>query len=83
MPVNLSIKHVPDKIVAKLKRRAAANHRSLQGELVTILEQAAETPGTAGETKKSVDEVWRELKRIGLRTPDESVQMIREDRDAR
>jgi hypothetical protein len=37
----------------------------------------------AGETKKSVDEVWRELKRIGLWTPDESVQMIREDRDAR
>jgi len=52
MPVKLSTKHVPDRIVAKLKRRAAANHRSLQGELAAILEQAVATPGTAGETKK-------------------------------
>lgn len=81
MPVTLSIKRVPDKLVARLKRRAAAHHRSLQGELLSLLEQAVATPITAERAKMSVAEVMREIKRIGLRTPDESVQMVREDRD--
>jgi len=38
MPVNLSIKHVPDEIAERLRRRAARNHRSLQRELLSILE---------------------------------------------
>ena len=41
MPVNLSIKNAPDEVVARLKERAKRNHRSLQGELVAILQQAA------------------------------------------
>ena len=84
MPVNLSIKRVPDKVVAELKRRAAANHRSLQGELLKLLEDAVEPGKLAPEAgKRTVEEVWRELQKIGLHTPDTSVQMIREDRDAR
>jgi plasmid stability protein len=31
MPVTLSIKNAPDDIVARLRERAAKNHRSLQG----------------------------------------------------
>ena len=46
MPVNLSIKNVPDHIPARIRRRAAKNHRSLQGELVAILEEI-----TAQETR--------------------------------
>lgn len=42
MPVNLSVKGVPDSLAAKLRRRAERNHRSLQGELMAILEEAAE-----------------------------------------
>jgi hypothetical protein len=38
MPVNLSIKQVPDELAERLRRRAARNHRSLQRELLTILE---------------------------------------------
>lgn len=41
MPVTLTIKQVPDRIAEKLRLRAAASHRSLQGELMAILEQAA------------------------------------------
>lgn len=41
MPVTLTIKHVPDRIAQKLRLRAATSHRSLQGELMAILEQAA------------------------------------------
>ena len=39
--VNLSIKSAPDALVATLKTRAARHHRSLQGELMAILEVAA------------------------------------------
>ena len=41
MPVNLSIKNVPDEIAEDLRERAARNHRSLQGELLAIIEEAA------------------------------------------
>ena len=41
MPVTLTIKQVPDRIADKLRLRAAASHRSLQGELTAILEEAA------------------------------------------
>jgi len=40
MPVTLTIKQVPDRIADKLRLRAAASHRSLQGELMAILEEA-------------------------------------------
>jgi len=41
MFVNLSVKNVPDALAAKLRERAERNHRSLQGELMAILEAAA------------------------------------------
>jgi plasmid stability protein len=40
MPVNLSVKNVPDELAERLRRRAAANRRSLQRELLNILESA-------------------------------------------
>lgn len=40
MPVTLTIKQVPDRTAEKLRLRAAASHRSLQGELMAILEEA-------------------------------------------
>jgi len=42
MAVNLSIKNVPPSIVQQLRKRAQKNHRSLQGELLTILEESLE-----------------------------------------
>jgi plasmid stability protein len=44
MPVNLSIKNVPDALAAKLRDRAERNHRSLQGEMMAILESAVSDP---------------------------------------
>ncbi|MBN1322143.1 MAG: hypothetical protein JXA87_15025 [Thermoleophilia bacterium] len=41
MPVNLSIKNVPDEVVRGLRNRAANNQRSLQHELLDILRQAS------------------------------------------
>jgi antitoxin FitA len=45
MSVNLSIKNAPDEVVAALKLRAQQNHRSLQGELMAIIEAAARETG--------------------------------------
>lgn len=37
---NLSIKDVPEALAEALRQRAARNHRSLQGELMALLEAA-------------------------------------------
>lgn len=44
MPVNLSIKEVPDVLADGLRRRAARNHRSMQRELMAIVEAAVSGP---------------------------------------
>ncbi len=41
MEVNLSIKGVPEAIAERLRLRAQRHHRSLQGELMAIVERAA------------------------------------------
>ncbi len=48
MAVSLSIKEVPDALARKLRARAAANHRSLQRELMAIVE-AAVSPASSRE----------------------------------
>lgn len=40
---SLSIKDVPEPLAEKLRQRAARNHRSLQGELMAILDAATGT----------------------------------------
>jgi antitoxin FitA len=78
MPTNLSIKNAPDDLVAWLKERAAKNHRSLQGELLAIIEEAVRP-----RRKLTPDEVLAKIRRLGLTTPSESADMVRADRDAR
>ena len=75
--MNLSIKNVPDQTVKRLRERARTNHRSLQGELLAILDEAL------GPRPLSLEEARERLARLGLRTSSESVSMIREDRDGR
>lgn len=62
MPLNLSIKSVPDSLAARLRARAAANHRSLQGELMAILEAAAGesgVPAARTDAVASLPSDWR------------------------
>jgi plasmid stability protein len=47
MPLNLSVKNVPESLAKKLRERAERNHRSLQGELMAILEAAGDEPHIA------------------------------------
>ena len=76
MPVNLSIKNVPDDVAEDLRRRAARNRRSLQGELLVILEESV-----VPDRGLSPSELLREIRSAGLRTPSESAQFLREERD--
>ena len=45
MPKSLSIKNVPEEVVRGLHNRAAANGRTLNAELLSILRQAAKGQG--------------------------------------
>lgn len=72
--VTLSVKNVPIQVAKRLKERAARNHRSLQGELQSILEQAGHV--------LTFDDLAVLAKKLGIKGVDgESVRMIREDRD--
>jgi antitoxin FitA len=76
MPVDLSIKRVPDHLVQRLRERAAKNHRSLQGELMAMLEKQV-----IADDRLTLEQVIELNRASGFRTPSESVEMIREDRD--
>ncbi|HEX4157837.1 MAG TPA: Arc family DNA-binding protein [Rhizomicrobium sp.] len=78
MPVNLSIKNAPEDIVERVRKRAKRNHRSLQGEVLAILDEA-----TRLEERISLHEVMERNRALGVSTPDEATQWIREDRDRR
>jgi plasmid stability protein len=78
MAVTLSIRNVPDDLAAQLRIRAKNNNRSLQGELMHLLETSLQP-----SQSKSVDAVLDELHQLGLSGPDEATAMIREDRDRR
>jgi len=78
VPVNLSIKSVPDALAASLRARAARHHRSLQGELMAILEEAV-----APTRKLSAEEILKRARDLGVSTADEAAAMLRSERDAR
>ncbi|HSM21075.1 MAG TPA: Arc family DNA-binding protein, partial [Rubrivivax sp.] len=50
MGVSLSIKDVPEALAERLRQRAARNHRSLQRELMAIVEAAAGPGAVVGPT---------------------------------
>lgn len=77
---NLSIKDVPEAWAESLRQRALRNHRSLQGELMSIIEQAvvaeadASTPppparaGTRQGTVVGFDRRGHPIMRYGWKT---------------
>lgn len=85
MPVNLSIKNVPDGLADALRERAERNHRSMQGELMAILETALAPPATAlGDTVERRDEEGGGDTAIqgspgGVRTVKQALSLIREE----
>ena len=94
MSINLSIKGVPEPLAERLRARAERNHRSLQGELMQIIERAAaeRTDGPAAlrggalRGTKTIEQIAAEHR---LRFPQPistgplAVDIVRADRDAR
>lgn len=88
---SLSIKDVPEPVLEAIRRRAARNHRSLQGELMAIIvqaaaESAAQPGGPPAAGRKTVEEIaaahrarWPKPFKTGPR----AVDIIRAERDAR
>ena len=58
---NISVKDVPDQWAEALRQRAARNHRSLQGELMAIIELAVQESPRPAESGA----VYGSLKRRG------------------
>lgn len=77
MPVNVSLKNVPDEMLEKLRKRAKRHHRSLQGELMAIIEEAV---GPAGF---SLEQAEAHLNELRFETGDEATAWLRELRSAR
>jgi antitoxin FitA len=73
----LLIRDLDVKVVGRLKERARQNHRSLQGGVKAILEQAAAT-ATRAEALAMIDK-WQ--RRWGERVFSDSTLLIRGDRD--
>ncbi len=69
---------MPDDVADKLRLRAEAHRRSLQGELLAIVEEVVAPP-----TELSPGQLLAYVESLGLRTEDDSVATIRADRDAR
>jgi len=77
-PVSLSVKNVPDEVLQRLRARAKRHHRSLQNELLAIIETAA-----LEDDEITMDELADYARTLGLCTPDEGTAWIRELRDSR
>ena len=78
MTVNLSVKNVPDDVAEKLRQRAKTNHRSLQGELLAVLQEAVSSP-----EKLSAARLLEIVRQSGTRSAREATKFVRETRDAR
>jgi len=76
--VSLSIKNVPEDVVARLRERAARNRRSLQGELLELVVRAASEVPTI-----SARDVFERIKKLNLPAGESSADIIRELRDGR
>ena len=94
MSVNLSIKGVPETLAERLRARAERNHRSLQGELMQIIEHAAaEHPDNPGALRRGAVRGTKTIEQIAaehrvrfphpISTGPLAVDILRADRDAR
>jgi antitoxin FitA len=75
---NLLVRNIPEPVVQALKRRAELHRRSLQQEILTVLEAAADEGSrpTAAELAAAI----REQLAASGRAFGDSVELIREDR---
>lgn len=77
---SITIKNVPEDLLERLRQRAKEHRRSLQAEVLTILEQSERGPTRRTLT---LEEVKERVKALNLTPRDEAAEIVRADRDAR
>jgi len=70
------INNVPAEVVQRLRQHAERHHRSLQCELLAIIEEAVRP-----ELELTPAELLDAVRGLGLRTPGDAASIIRADRD--
>lgn len=83
MPLNLSIKNVPDAVVERLRTRAERNRRSLQGELLAIVEAVAADGERRTTAMKDLYEWARTQPFAGTSDAAAEVRLMRDERTQR
>ena len=89
MAVNLSVKNVPDALADRLRARAERNRRSLQREMLSILEAAVDERAPAAllppapPRTLSIEEVAARARELFPHGTTSSVAWIRAMRDSR
>lgn len=78
MAVTLRVENVPEEVAARLEERARKSRRSLEGEILRILEKAV-----SEEEKLTPGQVLERVRALKLETPAESAAFVRQDRDVR
>ncbi|MEX2228687.1 MAG: Arc family DNA-binding protein [Dehalococcoidia bacterium] len=75
---SVTIKNIPEELLERLRERAKENRRSLQAELLTILDHAEQ------ERRKTLtlDEAIKRIRALNLPHVDEAAEIVRADRDA-
>lgn len=84
--ITLTIRNLDEETVEKLKVRARANNRSLQGELKEILERSVEERGVPVFNKQVIAESAARIREHIRQTHpnvrhSDSVELLRKDRD--
>lgn len=75
---SLTIRNIPAPILALLKARAKQHHRSMQGEILAILEEATSAPA-----RRSLSQAYARMQATGLESTAEAAALVRADRDGR
>lgn len=74
---NLSIKDVPEAWAQALRERAARNHRSLQGELMALIQRVVESDALPPDTSNSASAKPLTSRRQGWKTVEQIAAELR------
>lgn len=84
----LYVRNLPDDLYAKLQELAASQHRSINAQVITLLEQVLTTQAQETEEQKrqNIPKILEEIRQRRENRPTDiewldSTAMIREDRD--
>ena len=79
--MNITVKNVPDPVYRAIKRVAKRNRRSLNSEIIRVLE----TEAAEAERLRQLGNLREELDRFAATLPpmDDSTPLIRQDRERR